>query len=118
MSIKFIYKRLGNSKLTVLLSCYFALISIHACSIHSLITSGDITPYANNKVSLIFLCLCWFSGLLLFFFSILSNAICVEVLLGMGMLSRAVGRYSLLHTERLFVSSSRLTFTLRNVCHG
>lgn len=69
MNIKLTYKALRNSVLTVLFGCYFTLIGIQACGIRSLITSSDITFYANNKVALLFLCICWFSGLVLFFSS-------------------------------------------------
>lgn len=56
-----------NSVLIGLLGCYFVLISIHTCIIHSLITSEDIAAlYANNKLILLLLCLCWFSALMLF----------------------------------------------------
>ena len=65
------YKVLRNSVLTVLFGCYFTLIGIHACSIRSLITPNDMTFYANNKVALLFLCICWFSGLLLLFSSLI-----------------------------------------------
>ena len=65
------YKVLRNSVLTVLFGCYFTLIGIHACSIRSLITPSDMTFYANNKVALLFLCICWFSGLLLLFSSLI-----------------------------------------------
>lgn len=70
MTIKLTYKVLRHSILTVLIVCYFVLIGIHASSISSLITSSDIAPYMSSKVWVVFLCFCWFSGLLLFVSSV------------------------------------------------
>lgn len=60
-------KLLRNSVLIGLSGCYFVLISVHTGSILSLVTSEDVTSLcASSTVVLIFLCICWFSGLLLF----------------------------------------------------